>query len=327
MKKGDLKVTFTKKLMQLRKQNGYSQEELAQKLDITRQSISKWESGQSVPDLKRIIQLSKLFNVSTDYLLKDNIETVPSIDATTIPLRQISMSEATTFLDIKTATSKAIAFGIFLCIIAPICLLILSASSLPENTATTVGLVVLLLLVALAVAIFIASGHQSEPFTYLDKENFETYADVRKMVTVRRAQYKNTYTKNNIIGSCSCILAALPIIIGSISFGDNDLLLMLTLAATLVLAGIGTGFFIHTGIIWVSFEKLLQTGDYSKSNKDRRSIIAPLSMVYWLVITAIYLGYSFATNNWYYSWLIWLMAVLLYPAIINLLFALSKKLH
>ena len=62
------------KVMALRKKNGWSQEELAEKLNISRQSVSKWESGASIPDIDKIIALSGLFGVSTDYLLKDNLE-------------------------------------------------------------------------------------------------------------------------------------------------------------------------------------------------------------------------------------------------------------
>ena len=57
------------KIVDLRKKNGWSQEELAEKLEVSRQSVSKWEGAQSVPDLNRVLQLSELFGVSTDYLL------------------------------------------------------------------------------------------------------------------------------------------------------------------------------------------------------------------------------------------------------------------
>ena len=57
------------KIIDLRKKNGWSQEELAEQLGVSRQSVSKWESAQSVPDMGRVVQMSELFNVSTDYLL------------------------------------------------------------------------------------------------------------------------------------------------------------------------------------------------------------------------------------------------------------------
>lgn len=58
------------KITELRRQKGWSQENLAEKLGVTRQSVSKWESGASVPDLDKIIGLSELFGVTTDYLIK-----------------------------------------------------------------------------------------------------------------------------------------------------------------------------------------------------------------------------------------------------------------
>lgn len=60
------------KIITLRKKAGWSQEELASQLGVTRQSVSKWEGAQSVPDLDKVVQMSRLFGVSTDYLLKDD---------------------------------------------------------------------------------------------------------------------------------------------------------------------------------------------------------------------------------------------------------------
>lgn len=62
------------KIINLRKKAGWSQEELAGRLGVTRQSVSKWEGAQSVPDIEKIVQLSRLFSVTTDYLLKDELE-------------------------------------------------------------------------------------------------------------------------------------------------------------------------------------------------------------------------------------------------------------
>ena len=64
-------MTFSEKISALRKQKGWSQEELAEKLMVTRQAVSKWESAQSMPDLDKLVQLSEALGVSTDYLLKD----------------------------------------------------------------------------------------------------------------------------------------------------------------------------------------------------------------------------------------------------------------
>ena len=65
-------MNFSEKLLTLRKANGLTQEQLAEKLDVSRQSISKWESGQATPELEKIVTLSTIFNVTTDYLLKSS---------------------------------------------------------------------------------------------------------------------------------------------------------------------------------------------------------------------------------------------------------------
>lgn len=65
-------MDFAEKLLTLRKANNLTQEQLAEKLDVSRQSVSKWESGQSIPELDKIVALSAIFNVTTDCILKSS---------------------------------------------------------------------------------------------------------------------------------------------------------------------------------------------------------------------------------------------------------------
>ena len=62
------------KIIRLRKKNGWSQEELATRMNVSRQAVSKWEAASTTPDLEKILELSNLFGVTIDYLLKDEIE-------------------------------------------------------------------------------------------------------------------------------------------------------------------------------------------------------------------------------------------------------------
>ena len=64
-------MNFPEKLQKLRKERGWSQEELANRITVSRQAVSKWELGTAVPDTDNIVQLSELFGVTTDYLIKD----------------------------------------------------------------------------------------------------------------------------------------------------------------------------------------------------------------------------------------------------------------
>ena len=83
-------MMLNEKIHQLRKRRGLSQEALASKLTVSRQSISKWELGESVPDTENIVQLSKIFCVSTDYLLNDEYESdndIPAVKESTQGLK------------------------------------------------------------------------------------------------------------------------------------------------------------------------------------------------------------------------------------------------
>lgn len=326
-------MIFADKLIQLRKKAGWSQEELAEQMNVTRQSVSKWEGAQSIPDLEKIIRLSELFQVSTDYLLKDEIEDADRLEPSekASSYRRVSMEEANAFLSAKAATAKSIAYATFLCILSPISLLILGAVSetpkynLPANAAGGIGIILLLVLVAIAVAIFIASGSKTAPFTYLENEIFETEYGVSGMVKERKERYKATYTKNNILGACLCILSFLPLFAGAVFNEENDLLLTVLLSFSLVLAGIGVIFFVQNGIVWASFEKLLQEGEYAKTKKEKQSLTAVITVVYWSIATAIYLGYSLPTRNWEYSWIIWAVAGVVYPAVLAVTNAFDKR--
>ena len=67
-------MTIYEKLVQLRKSKGWSQEDLAEKLNVSRQAISRWENGTALPDAVNLRQLSHLYDVSSDYLLNDDYE-------------------------------------------------------------------------------------------------------------------------------------------------------------------------------------------------------------------------------------------------------------
>lgn len=326
-------MIFADKLILLRKKAGWSQEELAYQMDVTRQSVSKWEGAQSVPDLDKMIRLSKLFGVSTDYLLKDEIEEVEHINSPsdTPQLKRVSMEEANTFLSVKSKTAKTIAYAVFLCILSPIVLLILNAISesfagfLNEGVAVLIGMIVLIILVTIAVVMFISSGSKTASFDYLDKEKFETEYGVSGMVEERKTKYKDLHKKNNIAGACLCITALIPIFVGVMFDADNDLFLMIMLSLSFIIAGIGVICFIKTGIIWTSYEKLLQEGEYSKENKGKKSISSAIYTAYWALTTAAYLGYSFLSNDWSHSWVIWVVASVMFSAIVAITNAIEKK--
>ena len=200
------------KIIDLRKKNGWSQEELAEKLGVSRQSISKREGAQSVPDMNRILAMSDLFGVSTDYLLKDEIEAdrpaaIPTDSDFEEPLRRVEMEEANDFLRTRIVASARIALGVALCILSPIVLILLEVAqeygrlTLTENQATGIGAVVLFLCIGAALPLFITSCMRLSKFDALEKQALDTAYGVDGMVRERREQYAPTHTRLLVLDS------------------------------------------------------------------------------------------------------------------------------
>lgn len=271
-------MTLADKIIKLRKKNGWSQEELAERMDISRQAVSKWEAAQSMPDLERVLQLSNLFGVTTDYLLKDTIEeefTEAVFSEPEAPIRRVSLTQASAYMQWRKKASIFNAVATFLCILSPIPLIILGGvSEIPafgigENFAAAAGLVGLLLMVAAAVGIYCFIGFKNSPYEFMDKEPFAIEYGVEEMVWEEQEEYRSTYGKFNIIGTCICILSPIPLFIGMSM--ENELFMVIMLSATIIAAGVGTVFFIVANIPWRSMEKLLGEGEFIQPGAKRQA--------------------------------------------------------
>lgn len=325
-------MIFADKLILLRKKAGWSQEELAEQMNVTRQSISKWEGAQSIPDLEKIIKLSQLFGISTDYLLKENIEIEENVNISdNLDVRTVTLEEANDFLRIQEAGSKLIALAVSLFILSPIVLLILGQISesnpnfMNENVASGIGLIVLFIFVAAGVALLIVGGNQSEKYDFLDKEVIETAYGVRGLAKEKQENYRDTYNKLNLTGIMLCVTSVIPIFIGAIIDEKNDILSVIMLAVTLLLIAIGVYFLVQADVRWKSYEKLLKEGNYTKVKKANSSLKITVYTSFWSISTAIYLLYSFLTNAWKISWIVLLIAGVLFPIVITITNLLSKK--
>lgn len=309
------------KIIRLRKRNGWSQEELAEKMNVSRQAVSKWEGAQTIPDLEKILQLGDLFGVTTDYLLKDDIENEEfTKDVPNSGIKRISIEEANAYIAHRKWASWIIAIATFLCVLSPIALLILGAASevmsynVSENLAGGIGLVVLFLIVTVAVALFVYCGFKNAPYNYLDEtEPFELEYGVSGMVKEKQKAYRGKYILYNVIATCICILSPIPVLSGA--FIEKEFLMVILLGVTMVIAGIGACIFIINGVRWASMQKLLKEGEYSPKEKKKSGIKETVGLVYWLVLTAIYLVWSFTTYAWNITWLVFAAGGVLFVAV------------
>ena len=314
------------KIMTLRKKAGWSQEELAARLNVSRQSVSKWEGAQSIPDMDKVVQMSRLFGVTTDFLLKDELEIEEHTQSEPMdepPLRRVTMEEASAYLALRREAAPKIALATFLCIISPVALLILAAMSemsrfgISENAASGIGLCVLLVLVAIGVALFLTCSARVRDFAFLEEEPFETEYGVSGMVKERMQDFAGTYSRLHITGTVLCILSAVPLFV-SMCMETADVVYVAAVCLLLIIAGIGCVAFTYGGTIHASMERLLEEGDYTRQNKSRRSIKGTISTIYWLLVTAIFMWYTFGPSGngqARYSWFIWAIAGVLYGAV------------
>lgn len=230
-------MTFAEKIISLRKQKGWSQEELAEKLDVTRQSVSKWESAQSAPDIAKILQLSELFGVSTDYLLKDS-DGEPEKEArsgekgqTKEKARSVGKREAEEYLTASKGAARKIAFAVFMCIISPVCMLLLIGgseqgiiSAISEDMCVLIGIITLLLIVCAAVMIFIFCGMPLTKYDYMEKEAIALDEAARKTIEEEKEDFSARYVRYNAVGVSLCIFGAISTLLGA--FSEREMLVM-----------------------------------------------------------------------------------------------------
>lgn len=311
------------KILALRKKSGMSQEELADKMAVSRQSISKWESSASIPDINKILELAKIFEVSTDYLLKDDMENIEFTDSEDAEGSvRVSLNQAKDFLAAKAKQGRETAFAVVLCILSPIVLILLAGASethpwninISEQAAAGIGLMILLLMVAAAVAIFIISGSKMRRFEYMRGKSIELEYGVSGILKEKLNEYEGKYTSSTVTAVILCIISAVPLLLAGI-LEASDMLCIVFTDLLIIIVSVAVSIFITSGSIKASYDRLLGKGEYSEEYRRENKKEAKFAGFYWPVITAIYLAWSFVTNNWQITWVVWPVAALLFAGI------------
>lgn len=253
-------MNLSEKIIMLRKKEGWSQEELANHLQISRQAVSKWESGQSMPDTDKIIQLSQLFHVTTDYLLLDQ-ENEGNIQTGIY----LSLTQVQEYLKIRKQSSLKIAFATFLCVISPIPLIGFTTLCqyqrfyMAENLAISIGLSFLIICITIAVILFCLCAFKVKKYDFLEKEDFSLENSVKEYAVKEKEVYQDHYHRYQILGIALCILSVLPIFI----FLNYEFLESIAVCFLLLFVSIGCFFLVLAGIYQNALDKILQTGDYT----------------------------------------------------------------
>ena len=322
------------KIIENRKKNGWSQEELAARLNVSRQSVSKWESAQATPDMKKLLQLSEVFGVSTDYLLRDDMETDLPADSAPVDsfsedtVYNVSMEEANAFLTFNRSAASMVSTGVMMSILSPVLLILLSGlvnagkATISEGVATFTGTTVLLIMIAFAVALFLSAGLRGKRFDYLENSAIDTQYGVSGFVKELRSDYAEKHSRRLIIGIMLCIISSIPLVMTQlISATDSDhFISVIGICGLLIFVAAGVKLIVLTCMTEGGFEKLLEEGDYTRLNKK----IDKYDGIYWAIVTAGYLGWSFFTMKWEMTWIVWPVAGVLFAAYREIIKAVIK---
>lgn len=324
------------KIINERKKNGWSQEELAEQLSVSRQSISKWEGAQAIPDIQKIIKMAELFGVTTDYLLRDDMEPEGAAASTDLAVQdgsadvvRVSMEEANEYLDLVEKVGPSTANAVSLCIFAPAFMLCLIAVSLipgfPFGTTVCVGvgLAAMLLLIAAAVYFFIINGAKMQRFEYLEKSPIETMYGVTGMVKEKKKESEQEHITMMAVGVILCIISCIPLIAVAV-LGAADYLILIMVSVLLLLVCGGVNLIIRSSSQTEAYDKLLQEGGYTIKEKKKNGVISNVASIYWTLTIVIYLAWSFISGRWEFTWIVWPIAGVLFGAVATITHAVAK---
>lgn len=319
-------MNLTDKIILLRKKCGLSQEDLANQLNISRQSISKWESGQSFPEVDKIVAMSKIFKITTDTLLNDEIQ-LNEFDIQIKETKKIEKIPKEVVLKVINETNKArllVSIGVLLCILSPVLLILFTGMmdyytkknfyALDNSLAAIIGVVILIIMVAIAITLFLVAEYKMKKFDSLKNDNFELEKDAFSFIEQEKSILDKKYFIFNLIGVLLCIISTIPPLISCLF--DDELIVIYGLVILLIMVSIGVFLMVYVGYKMEIIKKLLKI---TKNLTKKEEISQLFSGSYWMIVTAIYLIVSFLSKAWDKTWLIWMGSGIVYAVIINII--------
>ncbi len=271
-------MKFEENLRELRKQNGLSQEELAEKLNVSRQAVSKWENGSGYPELDKLMVLCELFHCTMDDLLKGDVKErdVVGIERYEQYCNQMSW---------------AMTLGVFMCISA------VTAGAFMETIFTgkyeIILIMIFFILVTIGVMIFVYYGMQSESF-------HKKYPNIPQHI----------YTEEEIDAFNKKFQLAIVVGVGMIIIS----LVIHEIIAQFAPEYIANGVFMAIVSIVVSIFVYfgLQKTKYEDTRKDEKNpvskedeMVGKYSGVIMLIATIIFLLWGFLLDGWRIAWLVY----------------------
>lgn len=274
-------INFGKNLQTARKLKGLSQEDLAEKMQVSRQAISKWESGAAYPEIEKLSELSKYFGCSVDDIINGQFNA------------QTITDDKTTYDRMMNKFSKQISLAVALILLGTAIFLAIASFGMPY---TNYGLVILLIFVAISVPIFVWRG--------IELSNYK----------LKHPKLEHFYTQTEIDGYDGKFSALMAVAIGIIMAG---LVVFLALTVThicpeespfatavfMLFITIATPIFVYAGIQKSKYDITAYNKENTLQSQIQSSKVGKISGVIMLIATIIFMLWGFLGDGWSLSWL------------------------
>lgn len=281
-------MSLSENLQNLRKIKNMSQEELAEKLKVSRQAVSKWESGNGFPETEKIISICEIFDCSMDDLVKGKI----SNDI---------KSEKSDYDLIMTKTAKGIAMGvgtILLGVSIMLTILGFATNEQVEDQISLIGVIAILIGVVMALPLFILHGSKLENF----KKKNNKIANIYSEKEIEEGVSK--YTKLLAVSISGILLGTIVmmLLMGLKVFGDES---TLPVAVLMYFVTISVPFLIYSGKMKEKFDIEQYNKENTEEYKKIENKIGSICGIIMLTATIIFLAWGFIFGMWYINWVVY----------------------
>lgn len=277
-------MAFSENLQYIRAQAGVTQEQLAEQLEVSRQSVSKWESGASFPEMDTLLRICNLYDVNLDTLLRGSVE-------------ESHISDTTRYDSHMNRFSLQIALSVFAIIAGVALMILLNALGLPEMLATAVFMLIL----TVSVVVLVASSIQHDNFRKKNPLIQDFYSEETKDAFHQKFVWY-------MAGGVGAILFGVVLLISVFAFLPEREPYESFAGAVFLLLVAGAVFsFIYGGMqedkykVW----KYNQDNNPDPEAKKRLNLVGAVSVAIMLIATAIYVGLGFTRNAWGTAWWIY----------------------
>jgi len=280
-------MSLSENLQNLRKIKNMSQEELAEKLNVSRQAVSKWESGNGYPETEKIITICEIFECSMDQLVKGKI----SSDI---------KSEKSNYDLIITKAAKGIAIGVSTILLGVAIMLTIlgcAPNEQAEDQYALIGVIAVLLGVVIAVPLFIINGTKIEDFK---KKN----PKIANIYTEKEIEDGNAKYTKYLAAGISLILFGVVIMMVMLCFKILDET-SIPVAILMYFITAGVGLLTYSGKMKDKFDIEKYNNENTEEYKKTENKIGKICGVIMLTATIIFLLWGFLTNMWYINWVVY----------------------